>query len=94
MEFGEVETRKSKALEDLMVIEQSIEGRHMSLSKANQMINLRLEIQQLAKAEEISWMQKSRCLWLREEDNNKNSLTRLLPQTGETHAWTDLWWTM
>ena len=34
------------------------------------MINLRIQIQQLAKAEEISWRPKSRCLWLKDGDTN------------------------
>lgn len=62
LEFGKVEIRKSKTLEDLKVLEQSTEGTQLSPSEANQMITLRVELQQLAKAEEISWRQQSRCL--------------------------------
>lgn len=65
LEFGKVEIRKSKTLEDLKVLEQSTEGTEgtqLSPSEANQMITLRVELQQLAKAEEISWRQQSRCL--------------------------------
>ncbi|XP_075092357.1 uncharacterized protein LOC142172597 [Nicotiana tabacum] len=61
-EFGKVETRKTRALDELMALEQMTEGRQLTLIESNQMMRLRVELQQLAKAEEISWRQKSRLL--------------------------------
>lgn len=54
-EFGKVETRKTTALDELMALEQMTEGRQLTLIESNQMMSLRVELQQLAKAEEISW---------------------------------------
>ncbi|WMV49964.1 hypothetical protein MTR67_043349 [Solanum verrucosum] len=61
-----METRKSKALDELMAIEQEIENRLPSQVEKENMIVLTMELQSIAKAEEVSWSQKSRCLWLKE----------------------------
>ncbi|KAG5623411.1 hypothetical protein H5410_008629 [Solanum commersonii] len=68
--FGKMETRKSKALDELMVIEQAIEKRHPSQAEKDKMMVLKMELQQIAKAEEVSWRQKCKCLWLKEGDRN------------------------
>ncbi|KAF3654185.1 putative N-alpha-acetyltransferase 35, NatC auxiliary subunit-like isoform X2 [Capsicum annuum] len=68
--FGKLETRKSKALDELLALEQLAESRPASTAESAQMQNLRVELQKLAKAEETSWRQKSRCLWLKEGDRN------------------------
>ncbi|XP_047259646.1 uncharacterized protein LOC124892401 [Capsicum annuum] len=59
-EFGKVETRKTKALDELSALEQAAESRQVIVPETIQTMNLRIELQQLAKAEKISWRQKSR----------------------------------
>ncbi|WMV31904.1 hypothetical protein MTR67_025289 [Solanum verrucosum] len=61
--FGKLNSRISKAMDDLLLTEQATEGRVRSQVEKNKILQLQLEIQQLAKAEETSWRQKSRCLW-------------------------------
>lgn len=68
--FGKLETQKSKALNELTIMEQSCEGRVQTQAEKAQMINMQSQIQQLAKIEEVSWRQKSRCLWLKEGYRN------------------------
>ncbi|WMV59508.1 hypothetical protein MTR67_052893 [Solanum verrucosum] len=69
-EFGKLESRKSKALNDRLSLEHTIEGRQHSPNEAETMTALRVEIQQVAKIEEVSWRKKSRCLWLKEGGRN------------------------
>jgi len=60
--FGKLEEQRSQALNDLTNLEQSSEGRILSEAENAQMINLQTHLEQLAKIEEVSWRQKSRCL--------------------------------
>ncbi|XP_019255137.1 PREDICTED: uncharacterized protein LOC109233726 [Nicotiana attenuata] len=68
--FRKLETQKSKALNELTILEQSSEGRVQTQAEKAQMINLQSQIQQLAKIEEVSRRQKLRCLWLKDGDRN------------------------
>ncbi|WMV47268.1 hypothetical protein MTR67_040653, partial [Solanum verrucosum] len=68
--FGKLEEQRSQALNDLTNLEQSSEGRILSEAENAQMINLQTHLEQLAKIEEVSWRQKSRCLWLKDGDRN------------------------
>lgn len=63
--FGKLSTRINKAMEELQMLEQATERRAQTLDEKNNILRLKVEIQQLAKTEETSWRQKSRCLWLK-----------------------------
>nr|XP_016432311.1 PREDICTED: uncharacterized protein LOC107758975 [Nicotiana tabacum] len=64
--FGQLEARKTKLLEALALMEVETENRLMTQAEKEDSMHIKLELQQLAKAEEVSWRQKSRCLWLKE----------------------------
>lgn len=68
--FGQLETRKSQILEDLALLETIAESRLMSQAEKEKLVTLNHELQKLAIAKEVSWRQKSRCLWLKEGDKN------------------------
>lgn len=53
-----------------MQLEQASETRTLSLAELTKMLDLKMEIKRIAKAEETSWRQKSRCLCLKEGDRN------------------------
>lgn len=53
--FGKVETQRTKALNDLLSLDQAAESRILSPPELSKMIALKTEIQQLALAEETSW---------------------------------------
>lgn len=58
-EFGKSESRKSKALNDPLTVEQTSVGRQLSTNEAELMTSSKPEIQQLPKVERITWRQKS-----------------------------------
>lgn len=68
--FGKLEARKNKILDEHFSLEQIAERRTLSTTEKSQMLALQQEYQQLIKAEEILWRQKSKCLWLKEGDRN------------------------
>nr|XP_016481281.1 PREDICTED: uncharacterized protein LOC107802323 [Nicotiana tabacum] len=53
--FGKISTRTNKALEELLILEQATEGRVQTQAEKSKILQLKMEIQQLAKSEEISW---------------------------------------
>ncbi|XP_019260140.1 PREDICTED: uncharacterized protein LOC109238161 [Nicotiana attenuata] len=60
--FGQLEARRTKLLEDLALMEVATENRLMTQAEKEVSMSIKLELQHLAKAEEVSWRQKSRCL--------------------------------
>ncbi|XP_060212174.1 uncharacterized protein LOC132639769 [Lycium barbarum] len=68
--FGKLEDQRSKALNELSRLEQSTEGKILMQDEKIQLLNLQAQIEEVARIEEISWRQKSRCLWLRDGDRN------------------------
>ncbi|XP_075083310.1 uncharacterized protein LOC142167056 [Nicotiana tabacum] len=68
--YGKVEAKRTKALEELSVLDQTVENRALTQVEKQMVVNLKVELTKLAKAEDISWRQKSRCLWLKEGDMN------------------------
>nr|XP_016504796.1 PREDICTED: uncharacterized protein LOC107822744 [Nicotiana tabacum] len=61
---------KHKLLEDLALLKQVTENRITAWVEKEKSLQLKLNIQQMAKVEDISWRQKSRCMWLKEGDRN------------------------
>ncbi|WMV40265.1 hypothetical protein MTR67_033650 [Solanum verrucosum] len=76
--FGQIESQRHKALMELGRLDQIVEQRTHTPEENVKSLSLKLEIQQIAIAEEISWRQKSRCLWLKEGDKNKNFFQRMI----------------
>lgn len=75
--YGLVDRKRSKALDELSRLEQATESRLQSQDEKLRAFNLKLELEQLAIAEETSWRQKSRCLWLSAGDRNTKFFQRM-----------------
>uniref|UniRef100_A0A1S3X8E2 Uncharacterized protein n=1 Tax=Nicotiana tabacum TaxID=4097 RepID=A0A1S3X8E2_TOBAC len=65
-EFGRLETQKTKLLEELEMLEQTTESRTQAQVEKEKLMQIRVELQQIARVEDILWRQKSKCLWLKE----------------------------
>lgn len=68
--FGKLDVKRNKALEELSTLDQTAENRPLFQPEMQKAVSWKVELKELAKAEEISWRQKSRCLWLQEGDRN------------------------
>lgn len=68
--YGMLDTRRSRALDELAALEQATETRIPTHFEKQRFLNLKMELEEIAKAEETSWRQKSRYLWLKEGDRN------------------------
>lgn len=55
--FGRVSTRTNIALGELLLMEHAIEKRLKTQAESNEILQLKLELQQLARSEETSWRQ-------------------------------------
>lgn len=74
--FGKLENQRSKALDELMILEQFTEGSVQTQAEQSQIFNLQTQIQQLTKIEP-SWRQESRCQWLKDGDRNTKYLQKV-----------------
>lgn len=68
--YDMLDTKRSRALDELLALEQATESRAPTQVEKQRFLTLRMELEEIAKAEEISWRQNSRCLWLKEGDVN------------------------
>ncbi|CAN4081167.1 unnamed protein product [Withania somnifera] len=75
--YGNIETQRAKALLELGNLDQVAELKPLSPEEKKQSLNLKLQLQQIATAEEISWRQKSKCLWLKEGGKNTKFIQRM-----------------
>ncbi|WMV55258.1 hypothetical protein MTR67_048643 [Solanum verrucosum] len=66
-----LEVQKGRLLDDLSILEQSVEGRLMAQLEKERSLHLKLRLHEIAKIEEISSRQKSRCLRLKGNKNTK-----------------------
>lgn len=92
--FGKLDVKRDKALEELSMLDKAAENRPLSQPEKQKAVSLKVELMELAKAEEISWRQKLRGLWLKEGDRNTRFSKLLLAHTEGITALTNSDWTL
>ncbi|WMV12488.1 hypothetical protein MTR67_005873 [Solanum verrucosum] len=68
--FGEFTNKRNNLLEELAEIDRTQDDRDLTEDEMMVRATILVELEVLAKNEEASWGQKSRVLWLKQEDNN------------------------
>lgn len=79
--FGKLEDRKNKALARLLELDHSRRflSPEQQIIDQTERISIKKQLKEVAKAEEITRRQKSRCLWIKQGVNVQNSsISRLM----------------
>ena len=79
--FGDVHFRKKCLLSKLLDLDMREGMQVLTTADKARKIKIKAEIESLASLEEISWMQKSRALFLKQGDNN----TRFFHKLANSH---------
>lgn len=66
--FGNVEMRKKNFLVEVHDLEAIVEERFLSDEKTTRKAKITSDLKMITLLDEVSWRQKSRTLWLRDED--------------------------
>jgi hypothetical protein len=85
-EFGNVEVRKNKLMEDLCALDRLDEQRGLAPEEKIRKYEVIRDLENSTLQEEISWQQKSRVLWLKEGDKCTNFFHRIANSNRRSNA--------